>query len=1623
MKKIFITILCLVLGLSLSVKVWGQVNISAGNTVTETFSIGTSTTANLPTGWRADKNTSTRSVGTYAGAGTTTNLRAGNDMSNSAQNGIYNFGAGPESTATDRAVGGISSKDKSKSVNVYVQLKNNGSTDISSFTISYDVEKYRNGTNSAGFTIQMYYSTNGTSWTTAGNDFKTSFTQDDDNEGFTSAPGETQSVTNKTLNQTIAPNGFLYLAWNYSVTSGSTTSSAQALGIDNVSITANGGSTPDPTISVNPASLINFSYEVGEGPSSNQSFTVSGSNLTGDITISAPTNYEISKDSIFGSSLTLTQTGGTVAPQTIYVRLKAGLTEGTYNEIINISSSGATAKTVTCSGSVVVPSSYCFEEYFTNFSDGTHAVPSNNNVANSLNTYTSTPGWTGDYIYSAGGEIKLGTGSGQGYITTPTINLSDGDATIHFDVASWSGDNASIKVFHASNGTNFNQVGSEISLTSSYSTKSIVISGGTINSKIKIEAKNQYNCRFYLDNFQIECADPNPIINVSSSSLTNFEYYLGYGPSETQSFTVSGTSLSTSITLTAPTNYEISLNSESGFSNSLSINLTGGIVPETLVYVRLKAGLDLGSYNLENITASSTGADNKTISCSGSVILAPVTDLSLICSSNTTAEISWASPECNYDGVVIAFRNSTNPPHALSLDPSDINANLVFGSGTSFGTTTPYSYVVYKGTGNSVLVSGLTAGQTYKVKAYVYKGTNWIADAQCPTITVSELGLSNVSLAQKVDGNAESELSWVLPSAACFDQILVVARQGSSVAYTPTGDGSTLTANPIFGSGDDVGSNQYVVYKETGTGLTITGLTNDETYYAKIFVRKGTDWSSGVELVLNPKITTALGHGDLAILAVNTQSGFGDTGDEISIVSFKDIAPNTSLDFTDNGYERATAGKWGDTEGTIRLTRKSSSPIIEAGKVITFEIQPNGVSSDLTLGTHINIYVDGLLDNTNWTTEKLGGSNRFDLNTKDQLWIMQNGNWVNPSGTHDAIYTGNVIYGWTATGWKSAPGYDSSQGSTIYPGCECATTDVEALGTDFKSKVKYTGSLTATSKYEWIDRINDPANWTGWKTNAPYNDSLPDYNYKGGIQLQITAGDAIESKWMGYKNSAWCNCANWYNLRVPNENTDVEISAHNAERFDLKLSAHADSLAVCKDLIVKGDVYNVANASLKVKGDFTLDGGSMNFNTNAINFEIGGNISIDNMSNFKVSQANTKLNGSEIQNINGNSEVIFGTLTIDKPSSYVVLAKNIQVNTLNLTKGKITTETNRVYVNNTASTAITNASNLSYINGNLRRAVASTGSYAMPVGNASNIQLATINLISSTGLTYLDARFDSHITNLDIASLNLFVDGTILQTILNPGYWTIAPNSGLSAISYDISLDMRGASNIGAQAEQHTVIKRDNSSSNWYLQGNHTNSTQSISGNSIHAERTELTSFSEFSIAKHEIYILPVELVSFNVNCDKNFVELNWVTASETNNDYFIVQRSQDATNWKNLDKIQGAGFSSSELEYKHIDKNQVSENVYYRLVQVDFDGTKTISNIVNVNCINKFEIPNISIYPNPANDILNFSQAQTYEILDIQGRVLMQSKTKQNSVNISELKEGMYFIKFENELLKFIKY
>lgn len=232
MKKIFTSLFFLA---SLISTTSAQVSISSSSPVTQNFdALGTSATATLPTGWKTDKSTSTRVVGSYASAGTATENLGGASMSTTASNGIYNYGP----SIGDRAIGGLSSASASKSVNVYVDLLNAGPEDIGSLNISFNVEKYRNGSNTAGFAIQMYYSTNGTSWTSAGTTFGASFTADADNTGSATVPIATQAKSG-VLTQTIIAGDHLYLAWNYAVATGSTTSNAQALGIDDVSISVN----------------------------------------------------------------------------------------------------------------------------------------------------------------------------------------------------------------------------------------------------------------------------------------------------------------------------------------------------------------------------------------------------------------------------------------------------------------------------------------------------------------------------------------------------------------------------------------------------------------------------------------------------------------------------------------------------------------------------------------------------------------------------------------------------------------------------------------------------------------------------------------------------------------------------------------------------------------------------------------------------------------------------------------------------------------------------------------------------------------------------------------------------------------------------------------------------------------------------------------------------------------------------------------------------------------------------------------------------------------------------------------------------------------------------------------
>ena len=221
--------------------------------------------------------------------------------------------------------------------------------------------------------------------------------------------------------------------------------------------------------------------------------------------------------------------------------------------------------------------------------------------------------------------------------------------------------------------------------------------------------------------------------------------------------------------------------------------------------------------------------------------------------------------------------------------------------------------------------------------------------------------------------------------------------------------------------------------------------------------------------------------GDIAILGVNANSSAcGGSGGEdvITFVAFKDITNGTEFDITDNGWERASAGLWGDSEGTYRMTR--------TGGTITA-----GTSFELTL---ITSFTATQAANLGWTFTNLNVPSTFDRTVNmnsggDQMYVMQGGIWNNggETGEHDAIYNGKILYGFnTRTTWNAN---GSSGQSNLHPDVDpCFFMNPTGGTTNY---VNYTGPTTAVTQLEWINRIKDPSNWASYTNCTDYNNSPP----------------------------------------------------------------------------------------------------------------------------------------------------------------------------------------------------------------------------------------------------------------------------------------------------------------------------------------------------------------------------------------------------------------------------------------------------------------------------------------------------------------------------------------------------
>ena len=147
---------------------------------------------------------------------------------------------------------------------------------------------------------------------------------------------------------------------------------------------------------------------------------------------------------------------------------------------------------------------------------------------------------------------------------------------------------------------------------------------------------------------------------------------------------------------------------------------------------------------------------------------------------------------------------------------------------------------------------------------------------------------------------------------------------------------------------------------------------------------------------------------------------------------------------------------------------------------------------------------------------------------------------------------------------------------------------------------------------------------------------------------------------------------------------------------------------------------------------------------------------------------------------------------------------------------------------------------------------------------------------------------------------------------------------------------------------------------------------------------TSGVTYSDYTTCGSSI-VLPIELTSFTATCDGN--------------DYFVLERSADAVNFAEVTRVAGAGNSIEPIDYVYTDYGIIGGDNYYRLVQVDYDGTRTASEIVFVRCYNADGDPDVQIYHNPFADNMtlnfrNFGQSPaTIEVYDMLGKLVATRK------------------------------
>ena len=448
---------------------------------------------------------------------------------------------------------------------------------------------------------------------------------------------------------------------------------------------------------------------------------------------------------------------------------------------------------------------------------------------------------------------------------------------------------------------------------------------------------------------------------------------------------------------------------------------------------------------------------------------------------------------------------------------------------------------------------------------------------------------------------------------------------------------------------------------------------------------------------------------------------------------------------------------------------------------------------------------------------------------------------------------------------------------------------------------------------------------------------------------------------------------------------------------------------------------------LTLNGNMTIPAGVTLNNASNRDIAIAGNWS--NSGTFTPGTGTVTFNGTAAQSTVGSTA--FNNLTINKASGNVTLsttATTSVTNVLTLTNGHIISSTAFPF-SLTSTATVSGGSATSFVNGPMCKVLNATTLFSFPLGSIAANRYRPASINNSNALdTWCSEYFG---TAPGPTYPNTTLNSANLGTVSEFEYWNISRSGATIA---DLTLTYNTGSylapdilSLGGTLANLRVARWDGAQ--WDLPpggGTHSQTGNILSGT---ITVTGVTSFSPVTNASLDApSALPIELLSFTGKVVTGGVELLWKTASETNNDYFNIEKSKDGEKFVAIGEVDGAGTSKVARSYQFVDENPSHGKSYYRLRQTDFDGRFKHSKVIAVDYDGP-ELVRISVYPNPTKGSeeitleingLKDIDSLPISIFDQFGRRLISEDLQvdaatgsvKRSISVEGMADGMYILK-----------